>query len=181
MGKNPKYRSLFLSFGIMFFISLVSPAYAPQSIPSPVWLTLAAWLAFFAALLSVVVIFLPFFVYTPKDARDKTFPMIALLAAFSLLIVTAGYRSMLIDLLPLGVAQFAGHHVVNTFSVLGVRPVRYQKFCRSSLKIRTPAGIREICNLPPAVLEALSPGDSLAVSGKMTPFGQTIENVAVAK
>jgi hypothetical protein len=180
LRKSRRYSAPFIISSTMLISSVLSWAYSPQSIPSPTWATLAAWLAIFAALLTVFVICLPFWLVTPKEARDRTFPAIALFTIFSFLIATGGYRSLLIDLLPIGIAQYAGEEVANTFKIIKVVPNKYQRFCHSSLYIRTSAGVRELCNLPPDLLSVLSPGEVLVISGKMTLLGQTVEKVGVA-
>lgn len=174
-------RYLFLCSIALVVLAILSFAFGKtlglQTIPNPFWATLSAWVAALGGVAVTAVIIRPYFQLMPKRARYKSLPNLFLLAAALLIFSIVGNRALLLEALPTGAAYFQGAEAVQNFTVVKSRPNSRKKFCYGSVSIRTARGVQEICNFGPEFLRELSPGDTLAVVGKVTRLGLTIREL----
>lgn len=164
---------------LLFITLLLAGLFTHQTIPTPFWTSASVWVALVLAATNLGIMFYPYVLCLPRDARTATYPSWAVFAILSFaglsLIYTPAVRDGAANLL----ARFSGYEHAEQFEVLRVRPDSYRKGCSGSLYIRTSTGPTEFCNLKRPFLRNLDGRQYVIVNGQQTALGLVVSSLEI--
>lgn len=158
---------------------LFAKLFTLQTLPTPFWDAASTWVALVVAAINLGILFYPFIICLPREARTATYPGWAVFAVLSFVLLSLIYMQVVRDGTINLLARINGYEHAEQYEILRVRPDSYRKGCSGSLYIRTSTGRTEFCNLKRPFLRNLEGRPYVIVNGQQTALGLAVSSLEI--
>lgn len=164
---------------LVFITFLLAGFFTHKTLPTPVWEAASIWGALVIAATNLGIMFYPYILCLPREARTATFPGWAVFAVLTFVGLVPLYTMTLRNGAANLLASISGYEKVVQFEILSVHPDSYRKGCRGSLFVRTSTGPTEFCNLKRPFLRNLEGRQYVIANGQQTALGLVVSSLEI--
>lgn len=177
--ENPTLKVISALNALVFVTILLAGVFTHQTIPTPFWNSASVWVAVVLAATNLGIVFYPYVLCLPHEARTAAYPSWAVFAVLAFAGLSLFYTPVVRDGVANLLASVSGYEHSEQFELLRVRPHSYRKGCRSSLYIRTSTGSIEFCNLKRPFLKNLEGRQYVIINGQQTALGLVVSSLEI--